>query len=240
MKKDNNLIKQEMSFDNETLELIRKTVAVDANPNEFQMFIYQAKRTGLDPLARQIYCLKIGGKIAIQASIDGFRLVAQRSGEYAGQDEPEFVEENGKPKIAKVTVYKFSPKGVRYPAAVGVAHWDEYCPVYNGRPAYMWTKMPHTMLSKVAEALALRKAFPQELSGLYSSEEMDQAQPEKVVDTKTELKNEPIDGEVVEMPSEIIAEAEKTFGTKVQDDGCTCNTAGKFHKNTCPLWVAPS
>lgn len=170
------------------IDLIKKTVAVGATDTELKMFLYQANRTGLDPLARQIYFLKRrvknnrGGydeKATIQSSIDGFRVVAERSGNYAGQDEPEFQEDtNGKPVLAKVKVYKFDSNGGRYVASVGVAYWKEYCPP-TGQD-FMWQKMPHTMIAKVAEALALRKAFPQDLSGLYTSEEMDQSGPESV------------------------------------------------------------
>jgi hypothetical protein len=112
--------------------------------------------------------------MSVQVSIDGFRLIAERTGNYAGQDEPEFVmNEQNQMIAAKVTVYKFSPSGQRYPAAVGVAYWGEYA-----QNSPMWSKMPRTMLAKCAEALALRKAFPQELSGLYTSEEMLQAEPQ--------------------------------------------------------------
>ena len=160
-----------IEFNQEQVELIKRTIAKDATDDELKLFMHQCKRTGLDPMTRQIYFMKRGGKVTIQTSIDGFRVIAERSGDYAGQDEPIFVKEDND-LFCKVTVYRFRGD-VRYPAAVGVAYWKEYCP-----PAgqdFMWKKMPHTMLSKVAEALALRKAYPQDLSGLYTSDEMNQA-----------------------------------------------------------------
>lgn len=169
------------------IELIKRTVTpTNVTSDEFAMFIYQARRTGLDPLTRQIYIVKYEGqnaKASIQATIDGLRLVAQRSGQYAGQDEPVFTREEGEQMKCTVTVYRFGPDKQRYPAAVGVAYWDEYYP--GDKRGFMWNKMPHTMLAKCAEALALRKAFPQELSGLYTPEEMGQAevkQTEPVID----------------------------------------------------------
>jgi phage recombination protein Bet len=164
---NNELMKIE--FKQDQVELIKKQIAPNANDNELKLFLYQAQRTGLDPLTRQIYCIHRGGKMTIQTSIDGFRVIAERSGDYAGQDEPVFNEVDGKLISCKVTVYRF--KGdQRYPAAVGVAYMTEY---NAGGP--MWQKMPHTMLSKCAEAVALRKAYPQDLSGLYTGDEMNQA-----------------------------------------------------------------
>lgn len=171
---------QKIDFSQEQIDLVRKQVAPQANDNELKLFLYQCQRTGLDPLVRQIYCIHRGGKMTIQTSIDGFRVVAERSGVYAGQDEPVFTEENGKIISCKVTVYKFSANGTRYPAAVGVAYWDEYA-----QQSPMWTKMRHTMISKCAEALALRKAFPQDLSGLYTTEEMNQADAPQVYEGET-------------------------------------------------------
>lgn len=165
------------------VELVKRTVAKDATDDELGLFLYQAKRTGLDPLTRQIHFVKRGGQATIQTGIDGFRVVAERSGSYAGQDKPEYQYsktanrlQNGKayPAVAIITVYRFNPKtGERYPAGVGEARWSEYLP--TGNQGFMWQKMPHTMLSKCAEAVALRKAFPQDLSGIYTFEEMQQA-----------------------------------------------------------------
>jgi phage recombination protein Bet len=165
---------QKIEFSNDQVELIKKQIAPNANTTELKLFLYQAQRSGLDPLTRQIYCIHRGGKMTIQTSIDGFRVIAERSGDYGGQDEPIFTEENGKIISCKVAVYRF--KGdQRYQAAVGVAYMSEY---NAGGP--MWAKMPHTMISKCAEALALRKAYPQDLSGLYTTEEMDQSEVEVV------------------------------------------------------------
>lgn len=144
-----------------------------------EAFLAHCQRTGLDPIARQIYAIERGGKWGIQMSIDGARLVAQRSGEYEGQTPVQWtadgvtwvdvwLDDSNAPKAARVGVYR---KSFREPV-VAVATFKAYS---AGGP--MWTKMPALMLGKCAEALALRKAFPQDLSGLYTSEEMDQASP---------------------------------------------------------------
>lgn len=167
-----------IEFTDDQVNLIKKQIAPNATTDELNLFLYQCKRTGLDPLTRQIYFMKRRqgneSKMTVQTSIDGFRVIAERSGDYGGQDEPEFIEDDkGNVKCAKVKVYRFKGEQ-RYCAAVGVAYWSEYVPM-SGQD-FMWKKMPHTMLSKVAEALALRKAYPQDLSGLYTGDEMAQAQ----------------------------------------------------------------
>lgn len=174
---------QKLDFSKEQLELIKSQIAPDATPDELKLFLYQAKRTGLDPLTRQIYCIHrnvktMNGwakKMTIQTSIDGFRVIAERTGNYGGQSEPLFTEKDGKLESCKISVFRFN-NGVRYEAAVGVAFWSEYVQTdKEGKAFGLWAKMPHTMLSKVAEALALRKAYPQDLSGIYTSDEMNQS-----------------------------------------------------------------
>ena len=169
-----------IEFNPETIALIKSSVAQGATDAELNLFLYQAKRSGLDPLTRQIYFIKMDGRPVIMASIDGFRVIADRSGDYAGQDEPIFIYDANQPNVllcCKVKVYKWHGKD-RFLAATGVAYWKEYYrPSYTGKPG-SWDKMPHVMISKVAESKALRQAFPQDLSGFYTPEEMEQGKEE--------------------------------------------------------------
>ena len=165
-----------IEFNDDTIALIKSSVAQGATDAELNLFLYQAKRSGLDPLTRQIYFIKMGGRPVMMASIDGFRVIAERSGNYAGQDEPIFIYDANQPNVllcCKVKIYKWHGKD-RFLAATGVAFMNEYR-VANSTS---WIKMPHVMLSKVAESKALRQAFPQDLSGLYTSEEMEQGKEE--------------------------------------------------------------
>jgi phage recombination protein Bet len=141
------------------------------------MEIARARR--LNPLLRQIHFVRRwdsgkGREVwSTQVSIDGLRAIAERTGRYDGQDEPEFVEKDGRLLCCKVRVYR---KDWTRPV-VGVAYWDEYVQLTKDkRPTSFWSRMPHVMLAKCAEALALRKAFPEDMSGLYVPEEMAQAE----------------------------------------------------------------
>ncbi len=155
------------------IDLIRRTVAAGASADELELFFHQARRAGLDPLAKQIYFVKRQGKGVVQVGIDGLRLIADRTGQYAGSDDAEFTGEtkSGYPAAAKVVVYKMV-SGQRCPFGA-TARWDEYFP--GDSQGFQWKRMPHAMLAKCAEALALRKAFPADMSGLYVHEEMEQA-----------------------------------------------------------------
>ncbi|MCP5016910.1 MAG: phage recombination protein Bet [Ketobacter sp.] len=177
-----------ISFDASKIALIKNTVAKNADDNQLALFLHQATRTGLDPLAKQIHCVMRWNKdarrydMSIQTAIDGYRLIADRTGRYAGNDAPLFDDSlteyqhlkanNGKPPmVATATIYKIVA-GQRVPFTASAA-WEAYAP--KGKQAFMWRKMPHLMLGKCAEALALRKSFPAELSGVYVREEMEQA-----------------------------------------------------------------
>lgn len=161
---------------NSQVALIKNTIAKGASDDELKMFLYVCQRTGLDPFTKQIHLVgrwdsRLGKEIKTPiVGIDGLRSVAERSDAYAGNDDPIFDDET-KPKKATVTVYKIV-QGVRS-GFTATARWEQYFP--GEKQGFMWNKMPHLMLGKCAEALALRKAFPAVMSGLYVAEEMQQA-----------------------------------------------------------------
>lgn len=145
------------------------------------MLLSIAESRGLNPLAQECYFVKRwdrqkGQEVwSVQASIDAFRIKAEESGDYAGQDEPEYeYDEHGALLLARVRVYRHSVQGRAF--CVGVAYWSEYVQTAkDGKPTRFWANMGRTMLAKCAEAIALRKAFPRSLAKIYTREEMMQA-----------------------------------------------------------------
>ena len=179
----------------EQVALLRKTIANDAPPLEFDLFVATCNRLRLDPFARQIYLVprfQDGKKVwQSQVSIDGFRLIAERTGQYRGQTPVEWCGKDGRwvsvwlseelPAAARVGVIR---AGFAEPL-VRVARFKSYAQTKQGGDLNkMWRTMPDVMIAKCAEALALRAAFPNELAGVYTPEEIPEVEGE-VIDKAT-------------------------------------------------------
>lgn len=205
----NNVVALQSGFSGAQLDLIKRTVASDTTPAEFDLFIAAARSAGLDPFRKQISALVFNKnkpdkrRMSIITTIDGLRVIAARSGRYRpDEDEPAFSYDPdakgptnplGLEKVV-VRIWIGDGKGGWKPVS-GVAYWDEFAPISDewaqgedGRrkptgkktldTGGNWGKMPRVMLAKCAEAQALRKAFPEDLSGLYEGAELDRAQVE--------------------------------------------------------------
>jgi len=177
-------------FNPEQLKVLKQQIAPKCSDTELDYFIEVCKQTNLSPFTREIYAIsretwnpetqRKEPKMSIQVSIDGLRKRAANSGYYDGST-TFWCGEDGKwlevwlkstpPSAAKTVVYR---KGCGQPFTA-VARFDAYKQDFKGKLSGLWEKMPDIMIGKCSEALALRKAFPEQTAGLYASEEMDQA-----------------------------------------------------------------
>lgn len=186
--------KQAVVYSTEEIDIIKQQIAVGVSDRELDLFLATAQRRGLDPFAKQIYAVVRRRKNArtqewenymvMQTGIDGYRLIAARGQNYAGQDETEYgpmipdagVKGGFHPEWASTTGYKIV-KGLRVPFTAKV-WWDERVQTTSdGKPNSMWASQPRSQLAKCSESAMLRKGWPEEMSGL---EYRDEAPPEQL------------------------------------------------------------
>lgn len=224
-------------YTREQVELLKRTVCKGATDDELKLFLHVAERSGLDPFARQIHAVRrwnsdINAYVMVsQTGIDGYRLIAERTGKYAPGKEPVF-KYDAQGKLESSTAYVMKLVRETWFEVAASARYDEYvAKKKDGTPNNMWATKPHIMVAKCAEALALRRSFPSDLAGIYVEEEveaMNSQAPESAQNrsasadkpmTKEELTyfRREVDKSPVQ-PKEIQAYCERTFGKKTSAD----------------------
>jgi len=160
------------------VQTIRDTFAKGASPEEFTMFLGLCKGTGLNPFKKEIWFIKTKSGAQIMTGINGYYAIANNQAQYDGIEtelvgEQEVTEGKITLKVPIKAVARVYRKDRSKPSTAE-AYWDEYSkPLlsqYGNKT--LWGQMPRLMLQKCAESVALRKAFPQELNGTYTAEEM--------------------------------------------------------------------
>ena len=184
---------------NAQLEVLRRVIHPDAPDDVIELYLAKCRSLGADPSDKVIYVIPRRSNVKdertgewrseirwqLQGSIDLFRSIAENSGDYAGQLGP-FWSNDGEtwkdvwlepvpPRVCKIGVLRQSFKEPLWVTGT----YDYYCPrdsKGNFTPGNFWKgeKGAH-QLAKCVEELALRKAFPRKLHGVYGSEEMQQA-----------------------------------------------------------------
>jgi len=203
------------------IQLLKNTICKGANDTEFQIFLHACQRTGLDPFMKQIHAVKRPERLkdgtwresmTIQTAIDGYRLIAERTNKYSPGKEPTYqYDTEGRLLCATAYIKKQTADGSWHEVSAS-AFYEEYVQTTkDGKPTKFWEKMKHNQLAKCAESLALRRAFPAELSGIYTTDEMGQAS----FDIPTEIEVAPKDNELDEKILELmnfVPESDKEIG----------------------------
>jgi phage recombination protein Bet len=167
-------------FSQKQIDILKNSICKGVSNEEFDVFLMACTKTQLDPFMKQIYAVKRNGAngatMTIQTGIDGYRLIAERTGYYSPGPEPTYAyDAEGKLISATAYIKKQTRDGTWHTISAS-AYLDEYMQkTRDGRPMGLWSTMTRTMLAKCAESQALRKAFPAEMSGIYTKEEMEQA-----------------------------------------------------------------
>lgn len=178
---------RELGWSPEELKMIWAKMPQGVPIEEAFAFLSRARALGLDPISGQIILqshMMKGGEVryTVIVGIDGYRSMAIRTGLYAPGDDTRFeYNQDGSLRSATVFVKRYHPDSNQWNQFSATAFFDEYCVFYydkearERKPTQMWAKMGHTMLEKCAEAKALRRGFPETLSGLYTPEELAQS-----------------------------------------------------------------
>lgn len=197
--------------DQRIVATLQKTVAQNLSPEEFLLFAEHCKATKLNPFRKEVWAIKAGGRLQIMTGINGFLAIANGHPQYDGMEVE--VDSDDKPTKATCKIYR---KDRKFPA-VGVALLKEYA-----KDTPIWKQMPRVMLTKVAKSIAIREAFPQELNGIYTEEEMPGqfAVPNKPAQTQWHYNLALIDEHKRDAATQVAIEASAThLGAHVWESG---------------------
>ena len=193
---------QAIQWSPDEVTTIRNTVARGASDNELKMFLHLSQTYGLDPFAKEIWFIKAGGQPVIMTGRDGYLKIANNRKEYEGIVSDVVYEGDSFQRTVDGVSHTYSAskrggilgayalvyrQGIRFPAYVFAPFRD-----YN-KGNNIWKQYPHAMILKVAESMALKRAFS--LSGLVTREEWDAGECNPQVPPRSV---ETIDAEVVE------------------------------------------
>lgn len=196
----------QLEITDQGMALLNRTICKDLSREELALFSQICQSKGLDPFSNQIYAIKRGGRLTFQTGIDGLRSIAERTGEYEGQEDPVWYDASGAqhyvwlkeeaPVACRVGIFR---KGMQRPIRA-IATFVEFRSGSNP----LWKTMPAHLLSKCAEALAIRKAFPQAVGGIYERDEPMKIDGQEILPAKkaAEDLNEAIKG-LDEQPPEM-------------------------------------
>ena len=214
---------QKLEFNDQQKTLITSMMP-GAKKSDVDQFIAVCEESGLNPFRRQIMPSSRRSKDTSGTwvtnwthlvTIDGLRSIAAETGEYEGQEGPYYCGMDGvwkdiwldskPPAAAKVIIFR---RNFRQ-GLVATAKYESYVQKNSdGKPNKIWNTFGDHMTAKVAEALGLRKAFPQQMGGLYTTDEMAQA------GVLTE-----------EMLKEMLEEAQKATGRELPPEAPTTPAA---------------
>lgn len=218
-------------LDQTKVELLKRTICKGSTDDELALFVHVCRRTGLDPFMRQVYAIKRWDaesrreSVVFQTGIDGYRLIAERTERYMPGREPTFEYVDGKLLKATAYIQKLDKLG-KWHEVSSSAFYDEYVGTKkDGTPNTFWKNKPHVMLSKVAEALALRKAFPADLSGVYTAEEMGTEEPAQDDTTKSKVPEKVVEANDLSDDNLFFSEWDRLAAAR---DVCSVESARNF------------
>lgn len=215
---------QEVIIKNDEIKTLEQAGVIPPNtpPAQIKIFANVCENLQLNPFTKEIYLVGYKGKYSVITSINGFRKIASRTGQYAGSDDPKYdLQSNGsyktamdlqkegkKPTTCTVTVYRIIG-GQRCPFTHTVVFKE-----FEGAQYSMWPKMPFQMIAKVAESFSLRKAFGGEFQGIFSEEEIPAITNETT--SSKEVKPSPTESQMEQMIARVIDDGAEAVISKAQ------------------------